>query len=183
MPRSKKPRKAYRPQPVHANSLDIALNNVRKLSRADVQMQTGIVSTALRQFSAGQHCEVHWRSLADTANMAETLAGMGICSGLQAEAVIDTAQRALAAVRQRHTERNTWTLYAAELDALQWLAALHARQLAECDYSEFERAFTTTSTRVSEARKGNAPRGAIVIEGDLPGRIHGSQQAQVFTTP
>jgi hypothetical protein len=183
MPRSKKPRKAYRPQPVHANSLDIALNNVRKLSRADVQMQTGIFDTALRQFSAGQHCAQHWRSLADTANMAETLAGMGICSGLQAVAVIDTAQRALAAVRQRHTERNTWTLYATELDALQWLASLHARQLVECDYSEFERAFQGTRNRIGEARRGNAPRGAIVIEGDLSDCMPGGQRAQVFTTP
>jgi hypothetical protein len=66
---------------------------------------------------------------------------MGICSGQQAEAVVHNAQAALAAVQQRHAGGGSWTLYPAELDALHWLAALHAKQLAECDYSEFERAW------------------------------------------
>ena len=163
----KKPRKAYRQRPVHTNAVSIALNLVRKLSDADVSMQRGAMTTALREFSAGQHCPVHWRSLADTANMAETLAGMGICSGDQADAVVEKAQQALADVQHRHATRGTWTLYAAELDALDWLVVLHARQLAECSYGEFERAFNATRERIAQALAGNAARGAVVIRGDI----------------
>lgn len=182
MPRSSKPRKAYRPQPVHANALDIALNNVRKLSRADVALQAHVVATSLQQFSAGQHCAHNWRGLADTANVAETLAAMGICSGAEADRLIERAQQALAAVHQRHAARGTWTLYAAELDALTWLAALHHKQLAECDYAEFERAINSTHERIAQARSGNAPRGAIVIEGDIAGSGL-SRHAPLHTTP
>lgn len=158
-----------RPVAVHSNIVQIALNNVRKLSASDVGMQRDIMDRALREFSAGRDCPTHWRSLADTANMAETLSGMGICSGQQADEIIHAGQQALAAVQQRHATRRTWTLYAAELDALDWLLVLHNRQLAECSYGEFERAFNTTRERIAQARKGNAPAGAIVIEGDLVG--------------
>ena len=158
-----------RPVAVHANSVEIALNKVRKLSAADVQQQRSIMDKALREFSAGRDCPTHWRSLADTANMAETLMGMGICSGLQAATISHTGQQALAAVMQRHAERGTWTLYPTELDTLQWLIVLHGHQLAECSYGEFERAFNDTRERIAQARKGNAPAGACVIEGDLAG--------------
>jgi hypothetical protein len=166
----KKPRKQYRPKPVHCNIVAIALNKVRKLSAEDVQRQRDIMGTALREFSAGKQCAYHWRSLADAANMAETLAAMGICSGQQADSIINTSQLALATVQGRHTVRGTWTLYPAELESLQWLLVLHLRQLAECDYGEFEKAYQTTSTRVAQARAGNAPAGAIVIVGDVDAR-------------
>lgn len=166
----KKPRKQYRPRPVSCNALAIALNKVRKLSAEDVQRQHQIMTTALREFSAGKQCAEHWRSLADCANMTETLSGMGICSGLQASTIIHAAQEALAAVQGRHIQRGTWTLYPTELDTLQWIVTLHTRQLAECDYGEFERAYQSTSNRVAQARAGNAPAGAIVVVGDVDAR-------------
>lgn len=167
MGRTTKPRKAYRPQPVHANALHRTLARVHKIAPEDVAGQISIMATALREFSAGQHCLHHWRSLADTSNVAESLTAAGICSGPDADHVIHTAQAALAAVHERSRTRGTWTLYPAELDALHWLVALHARQLGECDHAEFERAWQTTHQRVSAARAGNAPRGAIVIVGDI----------------
>lgn len=166
-----KPRKKYRPRPVHANAVEIAINGARKLSYQDVERQRGIVCHALIEFTAGRDCAQHWRSLADTANMAETFVGMGICSGTQAEEVVERAQAALAAVQQRHAARGTWTLYGAEIDALQWLAALHLKQLAECSYAEFERAFHTTRERIAQAIAGNAPKGAVVIRGDIAARV------------
>lgn len=170
MGRTSKPRKAYRPHPVHLNAISATLNRVRKLSTSDVNNQRAIVVKALHEFSAGRNCAEHWRGLADTANMAETLAGMGICSGQQASEAVHQAQTALANVRLRHAERGTWTLYASEVEALNWLAALHGKQLRECDYGEFERAFHATHERVAQARAGNAPSGAIVIEGDMTAR-------------
>jgi hypothetical protein len=167
MGRTTKPRKAYRPRAVHANTVERTLARVHKIAPADVAGQVSIISTALRQFSAGLHCLHHWKSLADTSNVAESLTAAGICSGPDADRVIHTAQAALAAVHQRSRSRGTWTLYPGELDALGWLITLHARQLAECDHSEFDRAWQITHERVSQARAGNAPRGAIVIVGDI----------------
>ncbi len=164
-------RSAYRPGPEYLNTLERAIKRAQKMSAADAKMQRELTATALREFSTGANCEANWRTLADAANMAETLASMGICSGLQAEALIHEAQQALAAVKQRHATRGTWTLYAAELDALTWLIALHDKQITECSYGEFERAFHLTTERIAQARAGNAPRGAIVVQGDMPAHV------------
>jgi hypothetical protein len=167
MPRSTKPRRPYKPGTVALNAVQIAINRVGKLNPQDARGQIQLARRALQEFSAGQHCADHWRSLADTANMAETLCELGIGSGRAAMGVIDAAQRALAAVMTRQRERQTWTLYPAELDALGWLISLHQTQLQECDYGEFDTAFRRTRERLAQARAGNAPRGAVVIIGDM----------------
>lgn len=167
MGRTTKPRKAYRPQPMHANTLQRTLARVHKIAPEDVAGQVSIMAAALREFSAGRDCLHHWRSLADVSNVCESLTAAGICSGPDADKAIHDAQAALAAVHGRSQTRGTWTLYPAELESLGWLIALHARQLAECDHGEFDRAWQATHERVSQARAGNAPRGAIVIVGDI----------------
>ena len=167
MPSNRKPRRSYRPGQTHINATQIALTRVSKLSRADVMGQHKLQTRALDEFMAAQHCAAHWRTMADAANMAETLAQMGICSGADAQQIITDAQAALAAVHDRHTARKSWTLYAAEVDALRWLLALHGRQLAECSYGEFDSAFRRTTNRLAQARAGNAAAGAVVVVGDL----------------
>lgn len=167
MPRSARPRKPYRPRPIATNALQVALNNVQQLSRADVQGQADLLRTALAEFQRGAHAPTHWRSLADAANMAETLAGMHIGSGDEARRVIQRAQQVLHDVAMRQRERGTWALRHDELDALQWLVSLHAAQLAACDYSEFCRAMDSTHNRISQARAGNAPAGAVVVQGAI----------------
>ncbi len=167
MARSKRPRRAYRPGAVHTNALDRTLNSVRKLSPSDVATQRHIIATALLEFRAGKHCQQHWCSLADAANMTETLSAMGICSGPNAELVITQAQAALAAVADRHSTRGSWTLYPAEIDHLVWLTSLHGQQLQACDYGEFGRALDITKNRLSQARQGNAPAGAHIVIGAM----------------
>lgn len=164
---NKAPRKAYRPKPVHANAHQLAMAKVHKLRQQDLADQCAVLDTALRSFSAGQRCAHHWRSLADAANVCASLAALGICAGSQATEIIECAQRVLHDVLQRHRARGSWTLYPLELDTLYWLLALHKRQLAECDYSEFNRALDLTQARVAQARAGNAPAGAIVVEGEI----------------
>lgn len=123
---------------------------------------------ALREFCRGEHCSAHWCSLADAANMAETLAEMGLGCGPEAERVINTAQKALHDVHQRHAARSTWTLYADEIDALHWLARLHCTaQLPACSFGEFSDAFNRTQNRLRQALAGNAPAGALVVAGGI----------------
>jgi hypothetical protein len=156
-----------KPRPVHLNAVQMAINRARKLAPADVAGHVALITTALATFMRGTDCAAHWRSLADTANVAETFAAMGICSGPDAQRVIEQAQAALYAVQMRHQQRGSWTLYAQEVEELTWLNALHAHQLRECTYGEFERALQTTRHRVAGARAGNAPAGALVITGDI----------------
>ncbi len=167
MPRSSKPRKAYRPAPVHANIVQRAIGGAGLIHPGEVAAQCQRIQHALQQFSAGQQCPQHWRSLADVANMAETLAAMRLGAGPQAEAVIQQAQQALADVWRRHAQRGSWTLYPAELEALHWLLRLHQTQMAVCSYTEFEEAFQRTTRRIAQARAGNAPPTAHVIQGDI----------------
>ena len=158
----------YHPKPVHSNAVQIALARVKPLNGADVAGQTALVQHALQQFCQGINCDAHWCSLADTANMAETLAGMGLGSGDDATRVIELAQRALADVHQRHNQRGSWTLYADEIDALHWLVRLHCTaQLPACSYGELGDAMAATRNRMQQALAGNAPRGALVIDGGM----------------
>jgi len=158
----------YHPKPVHANAVQIALARVKPLSAADVAGQKALIEHALAQFCQGTNCDMHWCSLADAANMAETLAGMGLGSGDDATHVIELAQRALADVHQRHDSRGSWTLYADEIDALHWLVRLHCTvQLPACSYGELGDAMAATRNRLQQALAGNAPRNALVIDGGM----------------
>ncbi len=166
MPRPARPRKAYRPRPL-VDPLHRALTGVRLLEPRDVDGQLRIARTALAELGRGRDTAHHWRSLADTANMAESLAALGIGSGADALRVIDQAQQALAHMQQRWANGSSRALYAGEIAALQWLISLHALQLGACSFAEFDLAFRRTRERIAQARAGNAPAGAIVIEGQI----------------
>lgn len=162
--------RAYRPRPAATNAIEIAISRARKLSDADVEQQMRLVRAAVAGMCLGvknAQCDQWWRSLADTANMTETLAAMGLGSGPDADHLIEAAQRTPHDVHQRHTQRGTWTLFADEIASLHWLASLHETQLTACSYGEFEQAYRRTADRLAQARAGNAAPGAIVIEGDV----------------
>ena len=155
-------------RPVYLNTMQIAKSRAQRLSDEDIAGQGALVETALREFLQGIDCPRHWCSLADTANMSETLAGMGLGSGPHADALIERGQQALAAVHQRQAARGTWTLYPAEIDALHWLVTLHCRtQLPATSYGELDTALERTLNRIVQARAGNAARGAIVLSGNF----------------
>lgn len=167
MSRAAKAAPLRRPRPVYVNAIEIALNGARRLSSSDALRSLAIAQHALDQLLLGAAGTDHWRSLADTANMAETLCAMGLCSGAKAEEVIADAQQALAYAQQERAERKTWALRGQDREELRerlgWLIALHREQLARCSYREFEQAFVRTQRRMAQALAGNAPRGAIVI--------------------
>jgi hypothetical protein len=170
MPRSRKPRRAYRPQPTFVNSIDRAIVGSALIEPRLLAMQSRVqraALTGLLRGGRGADTLAHWRSLADAANMAEQLERMGLGSGPQAVGVIQAGQHALASVWQRQAAGGSWTLHASEADALRWLVQLHDVQLAACSHAEFEAAFQATRRRVEQAQKGNAPPGAIVLGGDI----------------
>ncbi len=157
---------------IDGNPVVRAIRRAALLSEADVLMQKVAIEAALSGLlGGGTNAAGHWASLADAANMAETLEAMGIGSGEEMRNAIADAQESLAWMAQERHERGTWALRhheRQEVEArLQWLRTLHVFQLRVCSYGEFEQAYRRTEDRVRQARAGNAPRGAIVIEGQL----------------
>lgn len=149
------------------NAWQIAINGAQALSAADVRGQRLLLERAVSDLSCGLHCGAAWATLADAANMAETLCGMRLGSGPDAERVIEGAQQALADVHGRHAVRGTWTLWADEIDALQWLVRLYVTQIEACSFSEFERAYQRTRNRIAQAVAGNAAPGTRIVVGRL----------------
>lgn len=157
---------------IATNPVVAAMRRAARLTAADVNQQTAMLHVALEGLlRVDRDAPVHWASLADAANVAETLEGMGLGAGAEARTVIEMAQEALAWWHQERQERGTWALRADErlevADRLSALCALHTIQLRHCSYGEFERAYQRTLERLRQARGGNAPKGAIVIEGQL----------------
>lgn len=157
-------------RPVNLNQWMRTIRGAAKLLPADVARQIAIVTSAIDNLlSAGPAAGAAWLDLADTANIAETLASAGLGSGDEATLVLRQAQEALAYMAQEKAERNTWALRAEERAEirlrLQLLRDVHRVQLQACSYAEFERAYRATVERLQQARAGNAPRDAVVVEG------------------
>lgn len=175
MPRSKPPRRRYKPAPLYTNALERAINGAEAIRPRQVQTQIAILRTALDALKLGRGPQplcAYWRHLADAGNVAETLARMGLGGGAEAQRVITQAQAALAAVWERQQTRGSWTLRAEEMEALHWLLQLHATQLQATSYREFEAAMAATERRVRQARVGNGPPGTVVLGGDIAGAGH-----------
>lgn len=168
--KTKAPRKAYRPRPVHANAWERAIMGAERVQAqqvAQLHQRRQQALQSLMQGARGEEARAAWRELADAANLAETLASMGLGSGEQARSTIDAAQAALAAVMQRHQAGGSWAMRASELDALRWLLQLHQVQLGHTSYTEYDQAVQRTAQRVQQALRGNAAPGTYVLGGHL----------------
>lgn len=153
---------------MYSNAHTIAMRGSGKLAREDVEGMYRLFQRAISEFSRGIDCATHWLSLADALNMAETFATeTPLACDSESRSRITTAQQALASVAARHQLRGSWTLHAAELDALRVALLIHDVQLRHASHAEFARAYDTTRERIAQAVAGNAPPGAIVIKGAL----------------
>ena len=157
---TRKPRKAYRPGHVDLLAHDTAAALATKLNGEQRQALGQPASTALDGLRTATGGWPAWCNLADALNVAEQLAEMGICSDRKTE--IAAGQAALHELHTRQAERNTWTLRAAELAALQTAVEFHRIQLDHCSQGEMRAAIETVKRRVQQALAGNAPRDARV---------------------
>lgn len=155
-------------RPVYTNAHALAIHNARKLPEADVTGQIALVREHLAILLSGQPAAAEsWKSLADVANMTETLADMRIGSGEEAERVIQEAQDSLAQMWTTAQERGTWALRADERqqieERLDWMVRLHEIQMRAVSIKEYARAFDRLKARVSAARRGQHGRGVTVV--------------------
>jgi len=168
VPTTHAPRKRRRPRLADPLATWRAFSGQAMIERAQVALVHGQVAAAITAFSQGHDCLHHWRLLADAFNVAESLAALRIGSDAESRERIARAQQVLAAVYQRWQLRASWTLHAAELNALREAEWLHHIQLQYATLSEFERACVNTAERLQQARAGNAPAGAIVLGTGAP---------------
>lgn len=157
--------RAYRPGPVHLNSVERAISGARKLPPSDVATVKDGMTRALLCFGRGEDCHQHWMHMADALNVAESLAIGGICSDEGSLTKILAGQAALAAVLSRQRAGGSWTLYGAERQALDDALWLHGVQLDHASFSEYEAAVNRTIHRIQQAKAGNAGRGVVVVDG------------------
>lgn len=147
------------------NPVAVAIDRAALLRAEDRINLQRIVEHALHAFRSGRDCAAHWRTLADALNTAEQLARIGIASDDASRERIADAQRVLADVHRRHAQRGSWTLHGPELQALDDGLWVHRVQLQHCSLGEFDRARHDVAERVRQARAGNAPAGAHIVDG------------------
>lgn len=151
------------------NPIEVACNGVQRLDPADRAALQRIVGNAFDEFRRGTRCPEHWACLADSLNVAEALSQAGICSDAASVQRITAARQVLADVRMRHHERNTWTLRAAELQALDDGLLMVRIQIDLCSVREYVDAVGLVKRRVAAALAGNAPAGTLLVDA-VPGR-------------
>lgn len=169
MSKSKKPRKAYRPRPVHLNNITRVLENVALLDRHEIAKATAGVDQAFDLFRQAVEPAHHWRVMADALNVAETMSDGGICSDAASLQLILDGQDVLARVAEQRAACGSWALRAADMQTLRDALDRHHLQLTFISVSEYERAIASTRARVEAARNGQGSRGIVAV-GDL-GRL------------
>jgi hypothetical protein len=137
------------------------------ISAADIKSQMKIGTHWLESLKRGEECWTAWQSMVDFANIAETLAEMGIGCGEAEREVIVASQKALTELHERHTERGTWAMRGSEILALEAMLEVHRQQLESTTYGWFDEAFNKTRERIYQARMGNAGKGHKVLAGQL----------------
>jgi len=155
----KKPRK---PGPVHLNNLQRAAEASAKMHPTDREALWVIVAHSFLAFKRGEDCQANWRNCADALNIAEALSGT-ICSDEVSRSKIQAGHAVLIAVAGRHSELGTWTMYPAEMQALDEALFIHRVQMDFCSLGEYQCAVKRVADRTRSALAGNAGRGVQVV--------------------
>lgn len=161
MPASRKPRKRYRPRPVDADPVSLAMTSAATLSTNQQMTLLSAAEEAFGRFRAGRGGTAAWRDMADALNTAEALVDLGIGSD-QAE-TFQAAQAALATVGSRHQLTGSWTLWASEVRVLDRALAVYALQLQVCSTREWRTAVQRVRDVVRGALAGNAGARCVMV--------------------
>lgn len=178
MPRSAKPRKAYRAKPVHLGQVDAVIAYTALLPKAERLKLQVPMENAWAAMRTGSRDSAPWCNLADAMNVAEQLAERGICSDRLPE--LKAAQSALHAVHTRQCDTGSWTLRGTEISALELGVDLHRIQLHHATQGEVRDAIQAVQRRMSQALAGNASPTALICVGPL-GRAGGATHHQAET--
>ena len=140
MSRNKKPRKAYRPRPVTAETMALARHYAAKPAPEDRKQVLGMLRDAAKALREGVATEHQWSIVAGSITVAMAIERQGIVRGMEGHLL--AAQDALQGIYDRamRTGGGSWvrvTLYYQELDELQWFLGLHSFQMNQLGRAEF----------------------------------------------
>ena len=146
MSRNKRPRKAYRPRPVTADTMALALHHAAKPAQQDRAEVLGILRAAIGSLCAGTGSEQDWSITAGSVSVAQAIEQQGIVRGLAGH--LAAAELALQAIYDRcaRAQGRIWlrpTLTLAEIDALRLLLQLHSYQVHQLGRAELLAAMAT----------------------------------------
>jgi hypothetical protein len=139
MSRNKKPRKAYRPKPISADTMTLARHFAAKPSKQDRQEVLGVLRDAVKALREGVATELQWSVAAGSVTVAQAIERQGIVRGLHEH--ITTAEQALQAIYDRALRIGGGryiraTLYFNEIAALNEFVELHTFQLNQLGRAE-----------------------------------------------
>lgn len=140
MTTNKKPRKSYRPRPVTADTMALALHFAAKPAEADRNDILGTLAKAIKALREGVASEHQWAIAAGAVTVALAIERKGIVRGLMG--YITTVGNALEDIHARALRNGNgrWvrvTLYFNEIEALNDLLWLHKLQLSKLGRAEF----------------------------------------------
>lgn len=134
------------------STLDIARNKAAALTPAEVAHIMTNPRQAADALAAGRGTRLQWACLCTALNVSRAIEDGGVVRGLAAH--LDDIERALNAVGTRAGDTATpptWTapaLWATERDAVRLLVNLHAQQLRQLSYLEYQTAWRLAVARV-----------------------------------
>jgi len=149
-----------------ANPIHRAIENAAKLpeKRADGVMSRLSLSVVELHTDKGVRGQVMaWKALGDSANIAEQLSLLRICSDTESRVVFAAWQEALASVWSRIHAKTFTGLEPGEIEALHAGLERYEIQLRTCSRREYERAVSRVVELVRQAMTGNAGEGVIPI--------------------
>jgi hypothetical protein len=161
MPRSSKPRKAYRPKHVAIDPVERAIAMV---AVPPAQSQAALIAPireALDNLRRGAGQLPDWNCLTDAHNVALALAALRIANDHRDTLV--TGCRALADLAERVNAGGSYTLRGPELVALQASTEIHEIQLGLASQREIYDAIVAVQRTVRGVLDGNAPQRAHVV--------------------
>ena len=178
------PRKRQRPihmrrqprQPrIDLDPVGLAISRASLLSAAQRAPLLAASMGAFEAFRAGRGSAELWCGLADAMNVAEALAEAKVAS--DHKGTFSAAQAALAAVCARQAAGGSWTLFPAEITALDDACFVHQVQLEHCSQGEMADAIALVKRRIAGALAGSPPQGTIVCNPGLLGRPQAAEVA------
>lgn len=137
MSRNKKPRKAYRPKAVTADTLGLALHFAAKPTQRDRDEVLGTLRQAIQALRQGVATEHDWSVAAGSVTVAQAIERKGIVRGLHEH--ITTTEKALQTIYDRAMRTGTWcrtALWFNEMDALANFWEIHAFQIDQLGRKE-----------------------------------------------
>lgn len=140
MSANKKPRKAYRPRPVTADTMTLAKHFACKPAVSDREDVIDFLCQAAKALREGVATEHQWSIAAGSVTVALAIERQGVVRGLKEHFL--TAEKALQHIYDRalHKGGGRWaptTLYFHEIDALTDFVNLHSYQVYQLGRAKF----------------------------------------------